>query len=90
MDCQPHGAVMRQEERVQAEALINALMRWMAKREITEQWKAQGNKLGWIDPVALAIETNKRVRENRVRLREQAVALIVRVARWPKHDHYQG
>jgi hypothetical protein len=58
---------------------LETLSRYLAKKQVKEQWKARGRRPLEIDPVELAKAANAYLRENRWRLREEAREILNRI-----------
>ena len=70
----PVNGKISQDERVQGEMLLVSLARWLARKEFSHTLMKNG--IRGIDPVSFANGTARHLDENRVRLREQAKALV--------------
>jgi hypothetical protein len=67
------------DDRVQALIALETLSRWLAKKQVKEEWKSMGRRPLQIDPVTLAKATNLYLAENRARLREEARMILNQV-----------
>jgi hypothetical protein len=67
------------DDRVQALMMLEVMARWLAKKQVKEEWKARGRRTLDIDPVELAKATNLYLSENRGRLREEARTILNKV-----------
>jgi hypothetical protein len=67
------------DDRVQALMMLEVMARWLAKKQVKEEWKARGRRSLEIDPVELGKATNLYLSENRARLREEARIILNQV-----------
>jgi len=51
-------ATIDQEVRIQAEVMLTSLVRWLAKKQVRDQWRAMGRNVNRCNPIELQMAAN--------------------------------
>jgi hypothetical protein len=68
--------VRKPASRIQAEALLATMVRWLARKEIKAEWKRLGRQITHVDATALANAVTAHLVVHRTRLRVEAQLIL--------------